>query len=56
MHSLVRCYVSWGSMIGMFEHDNELVVGHMRTCDWGALRMYDLNRKSLRAKCACKGG
>jgi len=34
-----------GFMIGMFEHDNELVLGHMGTCDWGTLLMYDLNRK-----------
>ena len=27
MHSLVKCNVSWGFMIGMFEHDNEIVLG-----------------------------
>ena len=52
---MARCYVNCGFMIGLFEDNDVLVLDHMGTCVWRALRKYDLNGKFLGFKCAYKG-
>ena len=42
-------------MIGLFEDDDLLVLGHMGTCVLRALCMYDLNGKFLGFTYAYKG-